>query len=80
MVDEDVNHPEKLVDGDINHPEERRPRRSKTKEIICSRDFFSKGIKSKNGLTRTSTIRKNDVLVVQKQKRLFVPMNFSVKG
>jgi len=60
-------------------PEERRPRRSKKTRYFHFRNYFGKEIKHKRRLTRTSTIRKNDVPVVQKKPGIFISAIISVK-
>ena len=60
-------------------PEERRPRRSQTTRYFHFRNYFGKEIKHKRRLTRTSTIRKNDVPVVQKKPGIFISAIISVK-
>ncbi len=69
---------ERWVDQEVNHPDERRPRRS-----TCNPGFFvtvcilvKKQI-ARGGLTRRSTFRKNDVLVVPLATQSFsLPLTF----
>jgi len=56
---------ERGVDREVNRPEKRCPRRSMVTRVFGYRIQIGKEIKRERGLTGRSTVRKNDVPVVQ---------------
>ncbi len=61
-----------VVDQEVNHPDERHPVVPLAAELFHYYAFFSNEIKQIWWLTRTSTIRKNDILSFYLQLHLFV--------